>query len=126
MTGIVRQFNPMKFSQIIDGSSQTLLVADKRLNVAQLGEPQDDDNEGYTVGWNEDTIRRTERVPKRDHVGDSKGDGDGEKIFGSSHPEGINAVFVDGAVHSIAFDIDRDVFFCLGDIAEGIRADITF
>lgn len=120
MTGVVRQYKPVKISQVTDGTSQTLLAADKRLNVAHLGEPQDDDNEGYTVGWNEDTIRRTQREPMRDHMGESTGDGDGEKRFGSSHPDGFNAVFVDGAVHSIAFDIDREVFFCLGDIAEGV------
>lgn len=126
LTGVVRQFQPVKLSHVTDGTSQTLLVADKRLNVAHLGESQDDDNEGYSVGWNQDTIRKTERAPKRDHIDDLQLDKkgkrlDGEKIFGSSHPEGINAVFVDGAVHAISFDIDREVFFCLGDIAEGVR-----
>jgi prepilin-type processing-associated H-X9-DG protein len=125
LTGIVRRFEPVRLSQVTDGTSQTLLAADKRLNVAQLGEPQDDDNEGYTVGWNEDTIRRTERVPLSDHLGNTDGDGDGEKRFGSSHVEGINAAFADGSVHSIAYDVDRDVFRALGDIAGGESIEIT-
>jgi prepilin-type N-terminal cleavage/methylation domain-containing protein len=119
MTGVLRQFKPVKISQVTDGTSQTLLAADKRLNVAHLGEAQDDDNEGYTAGWNEDTIRRTKRVPKHDHADNSTMAADGEFLFGSSHPEGINAVFVDGAIHSISFDIDQEVFLCLGDIAGG-------
>jgi prepilin-type N-terminal cleavage/methylation domain-containing protein/prepilin-type processing-associated H-X9-DG protein len=138
MTGVVRQFQPVKLKQVVDGTSQTLLVADKRLNVAYLGESQDDDNEGYTVGWNEDTIRKTEAVPLRDHIGNArpwsshgnlpgKHHGDGEKRFGSSHPDGINAAFVDGSVHALSFDIDRDVFFSLGDIAGGVPVnDLNF
>jgi prepilin-type processing-associated H-X9-DG protein len=95
------------------------------MNVANLGEPQDDDNEGYTVGWNEDTIRRTTRVPQRDHYGNSDGDGDGEKIFGSSHPDGIYAAFADGSVRSISYRVERDVFFILGEIADEVTMDMS-
>ncbi len=119
-TGVVRHFEPTKISQVTDGTTHTLLAADKRLNLAFLGEPQDDDNEGYSVGWNEDTIRRTSRSPAPDHMGE----GDGEKIFGSSHTGIINAVFVDGSVRPIAFRIDRDIFALLGDIADGKTADV--
>jgi prepilin-type processing-associated H-X9-DG protein len=34
--------------------------------------------------------------------------------FGAAHPGGINAVYADGSVHSIAFDIDVEVFNALG------------
>ena len=74
--------------------------------MALLGEPQDDDNEGYSVGWNEDTIRRTDHAPAPDH----SETGDGEKLFGSSHPGSINAVFVDGSVRGLSYDLDEKVF----------------
>lgn len=125
MTGVVRQSQPVTLRQVTDGTTYTLIVADKRLNVANLGEPQDDDNEGYTVGWNEDTIRKTQRVPRRDHYGDSNGDGDGEKLFGSSHVDGINAAFADGSVRPISYGVDRDVFFILGEIADGVLLDMS-
>ena len=118
-TGVVRRFTPVKLSELTDGTSNTLLVADKRLNLAHLGEAQDDDNDGYTVGWNEDTIRRTSRPPAADFVGE----GDGEKLFGSSHPGVIQAAFVDGSVRSIGFQVDQKVFRHLGDIADGEQTD---
>jgi prepilin-type N-terminal cleavage/methylation domain-containing protein len=119
MTGVVRRFEPTNMSNVTDGTSHTLIAADKRLNVAHLGEWQEDDNEGYTAGWNEDTIRRTDRSPSPDHTGE----GDGEKLFGSSHPGVINAVLADGSVRSINFDIDKDTFRLIGDIADGEQVD---
>ncbi len=118
-TGVVRRYKPMNLSNVTDGSSHTLLAADKRLNVAHLGEWQDDDNEGYTVGWNEDTIRRTDRPPAPDHTRD----GDGDKLFGSSHPGIINAALVDGSVRAITVQVDKKAFRLLGDIADGEQVD---
>jgi hypothetical protein len=62
-TGVVRQYRPTKIGDIADGTSNTCLVGDKRLNLNRLGEPQADDNEGYTCGWNEDTVRVTSQRP---------------------------------------------------------------
>lgn len=114
-TGVVRRYDPVRMREVTDGTAHTLLVGDKRLNVRRLGEPQDDDNDGYTVGWNEDTIRRTDEPPKGDH----SVDGDGEKLFGSSHVDGINAAFVDGSVHYILYTIDETVFAHLGEKDDG-------
>ena len=119
MTGVVRRIEPTDMSNVTDGTSHTLIAADKRLNIAHIGEWQEDDNEGYTAGWNEDTIRRTDRSPSPDHAGE----GDGDKLFGSSHPGVINAVLADGSVRSINFDIDKDTFRLLGDIADGEQVD---
>lgn len=114
-TGAVQRYDPLRFRDMTDGTSQTLLVGEKRLNLANLGSLQDDDNEGYTVGWNEDTIRRTDKGPARDYVGI----GDGDRLFGSSHPGIFNTVFVDGSAHSISYSIDETVFRHLGDRNDG-------
>lgn len=119
LTGVVRRYQPVSMSQIADGTSHTLVAADKRLNLASLGEWQDDDNEGYTAGWNEDTIRTTDQSPSPDHVGEA----DGEKLFGSSHPETINAALADGSVRAISMQIDEETFRKLGDIADGEQLD---
>jgi len=113
--GVVRRREPRRFRDISDGTSHTLLVGDKRLNLAFLGQAQDDDNEGYTAGWNSDTIRQTDKRPLPDFVG--SGDGDGR--FGSSHPAVFQVVLADGATRSIAYTIDDTVFHYLGDIADG-------
>ncbi len=111
-TGPVRRYDPLSFSDVLDGTTHTLLLGEKRLNRALLGQPQDDDNEGYTVGWNEDTIRRTDKPPAPDYFAES---GDGEKLFGGSHPGVFQAAMVDGSVRMIAFTVDPDVFRFLGD-----------
>jgi len=115
-TGVVRRYTPVKIADITDGTSQTLLIAEKRLNRRYLGQPQDDDNEGYTVGWNEDTIRRTDEPPEPDHLALT---GDGEKLFGASHPGVFQAALADGSVRTISFTIERDVFKALGGKGDG-------
>ena len=115
-TGAVRQYYPRRLVEITDGLSNTMLVGEKRLNVENLGENQPDDNEGYTCGWDEDTIRRTDVPPMPDFRGT---DWDTARRFGSSHKGGFNCVFVDGAVHRIAFSIDPTVFRYLGNVSDG-------
>jgi hypothetical protein len=100
---------------VIDGTSNTLLAGDKRLNLALLGQPQDDDNEGYTAGWNSDTVRQTDKLPLPDYIG--LGDGDGR--FGSSHPGVFQVVLTDGSTRSVAYTIDEVTFRHLGDIHDG-------
>lgn len=114
-TGAVRQFTPVRFAEITDGTSNTFLVGEKRLNLAYLGQQQNDDDIGYTAGWDNDTVRRTDKAPEPDYVGT----GDGKKSFGSSHPGGFNALFADGSVHNISYSIDTTVFEYLGNIADG-------
>ena len=110
MTGVVRRYVPVELSHVTDGTTHTLAISEKRMNLAFLGQEQDDDNEGYTVGWNEDTIRRTDRSPVADYVGE----GDGDKKFGSSHPSIINAAILDGSVRTVNIEIDERTFEKLG------------
>ena len=115
-TGAVQQFNPLRMEDIVDGATNTLLISEKRLNLANLGKDQPDDNEGYTSGWDEDTIRRTNIAPAPDFWGT---DWDEERRFGSSHPAGINALFVDGSVHFISYSINPLTFSLLGNRSDG-------
>ena len=115
-TGPLQQYDPVSFSDVSDGTSNTLMLGDKRLNVRALGQSQDDDNEGYTAGFNEDTIRRTDRPPAADYSDDQ---GDGDKLFGSSHPSTLNIGLADGSVRSLPYTIDGDIFDILGNRADG-------
>jgi prepilin-type N-terminal cleavage/methylation domain-containing protein/prepilin-type processing-associated H-X9-DG protein len=118
-TGVIAQYYPTRLAQITDGTSTTLLVGEKRLNVTLLGQNQPDDNEGYTAGWDEDTMARTDKAPKIDIVGTARGNFG----FGSSHPGGFNAVFADGSVHVIAYNVDPTLFANLGAMADGQYVD---
>jgi len=115
-TGAVRQYNPVRIQDITDGTSNTLLAGDKRLNLQDLGQPQPDDNEGYTAGWDVDTMRTTTSPPAADFY-DNGWDKAGR--FGSSHTGGINAVLADGSVHVISFNISPTVFLYLGNKNDG-------
>jgi prepilin-type N-terminal cleavage/methylation domain-containing protein/prepilin-type processing-associated H-X9-DG protein len=115
-TGAVRQYYPLRIRDMTDGTSSTLLLGDKRLNLADLGQPQPDDNEGYTTGFDDDTIRTTNMPPIEDFYGSGW---DVNARFGSSHTGGINIVMVDGSVHFLSYGIDATVFSYLGNRRDG-------
>jgi len=118
-TGVVKQFFPNRMADVTDGTSTTLLVAEKRMNVSELGQNQPDDNEGYTGGWDEDTMRLTSEPPAPDF----RGTGPGPFVFGASHPGAFNAAFADGSVRSISYSINRTVFGYLGNKSDGQAID---
>jgi prepilin-type N-terminal cleavage/methylation domain-containing protein/prepilin-type processing-associated H-X9-DG protein len=115
-TGIVRYRHPTRMADITDGTSNTLLAGDKRLNRANLGQPQKDDDTGYASGFDADVIRATTRPPLPDYNAPS---GDGDLRFGSSHTGVFNVVFADGSVHSLSYAISPDTFRYLGAEADG-------
>ncbi len=113
--GMDRTAKARRAAEVTDGLSKTIAVAEKRLNLALLGQWQPDDNEGYAAGWDEDTMRRTDILPEQDF----SGDGTGGERFGSSHSATFNAAFADGATRGISYAVDPLVFKCLGDIRDG-------
>jgi hypothetical protein len=121
--GVVRQNIPVRIAEITDGTTSTLLVAEKRLNLARLGQYQDDDGVGYASGWGEDILRRTDRLPAQDYYGvdpdPTDTAPDGNKRFGSSHPVKFNAVFADVSVRSISYSINQTIFSYLGNKSDG-------
>jgi prepilin-type N-terminal cleavage/methylation domain-containing protein/prepilin-type processing-associated H-X9-DG protein len=115
-TGVVRYRIPTRFADITDGTSNTLLVGDKRLNRSRLGQPQEDDDIGYSDGFDNDVVRYTNRPPAPDYNAPT---GDGDWRFGSSHTGGFNAAFCDGSVHFIHYSIAPAVFAWLGNENDG-------
>jgi prepilin-type N-terminal cleavage/methylation domain-containing protein len=122
-TGVMQRYKPLSLAKIKDGFSHTLMAGDKRLNIANLGQPQRDDNEGYTVGWNADTLRRTDRGPKADFRGGN--DDFGDKRFGSSHPGAFNALIADGACLTINYEVDGEAFRRLGERNDGQPVEVS-
>ena len=103
--------------KVSDGTSKTMLLGEKRMNVALLGQMQANDNEGYTCGWNHDIMRYTSRDPKPDfqHSSDP-----GDDRFGSSHTGGMNIALTDGAVQFLSYDVESEIFKRLGHRADGL------
>jgi prepilin-type N-terminal cleavage/methylation domain-containing protein/prepilin-type processing-associated H-X9-DG protein len=115
-TGVIQQFKPNRIADITDGTSNTLMVSEKRMNLAYLGQKQQDDNQGYAVGFNYDAVRHTSRSPSPDYRAPF---GDGGGMFGSSHPGRFNAVFADGSVRTLSYGLDKNIFILLGNKSDG-------
>jgi prepilin-type N-terminal cleavage/methylation domain-containing protein/prepilin-type processing-associated H-X9-DG protein len=115
-TGVVQRYTPSRIRDITDGTSNTLMVAEKRMNLALMGQPQLDDDIGYTSGWDNNMMRRTRRQPRPDFFNP---DNNSTKRFGSSHPGRFNAVLADGSVRPISYYIDRKLFKYLGHKSDG-------
>src|SRR5262249_27779561 len=113
-TGIIRETyrkRLVRLADVTNGTSQTLMVGEKRMNLTNLGRNHQDDNQGYSVGFDEDTVRSTDAVrnpawrPAPDFRGSSNYGDQGRYAFGSSHHGSFQAVFADGAVHNVSHNI---------------------
>jgi prepilin-type N-terminal cleavage/methylation domain-containing protein/prepilin-type processing-associated H-X9-DG protein len=122
----------VSFAQVPDGVSKTLLVAEKRVAPAYYT-PSDpfpvSDDRGWADGWDYDQLRSCMIAPQADTDGVIS-DEDVHATFaryhyqfGSAHPGGINALFADGSVHAINYEIDAETFNKLGGRADGEVAD---
>jgi prepilin-type N-terminal cleavage/methylation domain-containing protein len=118
-TGVVKRYDPNRLADVTDGTSNTLLVSEKRLNLTRLGQIQDDDDIGYTSGWDQDTIRTTNSPPAPYFRGGPNHQDTGQMLFGSSHPGIINAALADGSVRVIRFTVNPTVFKNLGNKSDG-------
>ena len=112
-----KSVNTTSISKITDGTSKTMLLGEKRMNIQLLGEMQVNDNEGYTTGWNHDTMRYVGRAPRPDflHASDA-----GDDRFGSSHTTGMNVAMADGSVTFLSYDVDLETFKALGVRFDGL------
>ncbi len=120
-------------AQISDGTSNTMMVSEKFVRPDFYEGGSSSDDRGWSDGWDPDTMRSTCWPPLQDTlVGTSGGaleDLYGYEAdvvnFGSAHPSGINAVFADGSVHVISYEIDNILFDRLGDREDAELVDMS-
>jgi prepilin-type N-terminal cleavage/methylation domain-containing protein/prepilin-type processing-associated H-X9-DG protein len=119
----------ISFAQINDGSTKTLLVSEKRLRPteyggfstrdgAQEGAAPLFDDRGWADGWDYDHLRST-MFPLEQDGETPEEDNEFAYSFGSAHSAGINALFADGSVTQLNYDINREVFNRLGHRHDG-------
>ena len=117
-TGVVFCRSMVDMAMIRDGSSNTYLAGEKYVNPECYDSADDHGyDQGWDIGYDHDVIRwtgsgqdGTYHQPRQDQLQYSN-----PKIFGSSHPAGLNMVLCDGSVHSISYSIDREVHRILGN-----------
>jgi prepilin-type N-terminal cleavage/methylation domain-containing protein len=100
---------------LTDGTSNTMLIGEKRMDPRNLQAFQGDDNEGFTAGWDHDTIRLTSVLPAQDGPGAS-----GLQQFGGPHPGGFQCVMGDGSVRMIPYSVDLVTFNRMGIRNDGL------
>jgi len=139
---MLTDFDTTVIERIKDGSSTTLMVAEKALHPQAYGSDGGDNERWNNAGWDEDMIRFGAHStgvgipPIPDSLAPSPPSwtpvvglpftyGQWHPYFGSSHGAGINACMADGAVRIFAFSIDRDVFRRIGltDSGEPVTLD---
>jgi prepilin-type N-terminal cleavage/methylation domain-containing protein len=114
------ELNIIGLEGLNDGTANVILLGEKRLNTAFIGQNQSDDNEGYTCSWDHDTSRNASKQPLPDY----KGSGHGDARFGSSHPNGFQVVMGDGAVKFIPFTINELLLHRLGGRNDNYSASL--
>jgi prepilin-type processing-associated H-X9-DG protein len=130
VTGLV------KAADITDGTSKTFMIGEKYVRNDNYdgsfgGSNKNSDDRGWSDGYDADTMRSSCFTPIADSnpigwdpvLGNMFRDTFSSAFagvlwnvvhFGSAHPGGINAVYADGSVHSISFDVNVEVFNALG------------
>ena len=120
--GISTHRSEMPASEVMDGASVTLLLAEKNLNPDKYFNGTDGaDNGDAWQGRDWDTARWTAAAP----LVDTRGVDQWER-FGGPHPSGIIAAACDGTVRTVTFQVDTQVWRRLGNCQDTLDGqDIT-
>jgi len=118
----------VSMASIRDGTSNTLLLGEKCLNVGLLGTHQSDDDSGWVDGWDWDNMRWGYFQPQPDwNNGDASITDSGyvpqRSAFGSAHSGGFNASLCDGSVRTLQYSVSLDVFKRLSSRKDGLAID---
>ena len=112
-------FEPITFARITDGSSNVMVVGEKRLvpSLYQVGAWHDD--RGWSDGWDPDTLRSSicEIGPDREIV--SAENNVAGYRFGSAHASGMNVVYADSSVRTIDYSINQELLNRLAHRSDG-------
>lgn len=121
---------PRRLSDFTDGTSNSIVVAEKSLPVSRQGSDGGDNERWENSGWDEDCIRY-HFVPIPDALAPAlngqcnnpstpnTGSTLWRRMFGGPHPSGINALLGDGSVRSLKFTIDPGAMRKLSAIDDG-------
>jgi hypothetical protein len=115
-----------RLTDAIDGTSNTLLVAEKQCHPTVLGSSGGDNESWNNSGWDQDHVRFGEAVPQPDSMHPTSASPTFWSVrFGGSHTGGFTAVMSDGSVRFIRYGVDANNWMriCLINDGQVINAD---
>jgi prepilin-type N-terminal cleavage/methylation domain-containing protein/prepilin-type processing-associated H-X9-DG protein len=129
-------FPPGRLSQLTDGTTNVLMVAEKFMDPSRYAPVKLDEEPaqaawgvslaftdmGYYHGWNWSTMRCSMYGPIPDQPLANIAYW---QMFGSAHSDGINAVFADGSVRSLSYTISNPIFQLLCRKDDGTIIDAS-
>ena len=116
-----------RINDITDGTTNTVLVAEKQVHPTVLGTAGGDNEAWNNSGWDQDHVRFGETVPEPDskHPNSTQSTYWSTR-FGGPHPGVFNAVFSDGSVKPVRYGIDADNWRRLMLINDGEPITVDF
>jgi hypothetical protein len=121
--GVIFMRSDITIRKITDGTSKTLFIGEKYLRPEDYETGNDAaDNESMYAGFNNDIHRSADATfpPLQDTLGFVSAD-----RFGSAHAGVYQAVFCDGSVRGISYEIDSKLHSQLGKRADGQLLDTS-
>lgn len=121
-TGISYQRSRVRHRDIVDGTSNTYMVAEKHLRRDRYTTGDDHgDNESMYSGDDRDLLRYTggELDTSMRPLSDAFASGREGFVFGSAHTQGFQAALCDGSVRFIQFGISQQIHSRLGNRSDG-------
>ncbi len=110
---------PAKFRNITDGTSNTIVLAEKYVPVSRLDLGGTDDDAGWSDGWDFDTLRLASCRP----VQDSSSASGPPVLAGSSHPSVFIVGFADASMQALSFDVDLVMLNRMANMSDGEVVD---
>lgn len=137
---VVSPDNTLEIHRVPDGTSNTVMVAEKWLHPQRHGVDGGDNEPWVNAGWDEDVVRigggtytythpktgTSVTVPRTpQHNSDAPNYRSWNQTFGSSHDGGMNAAMGDGSVRFVRYSVDATVWAgsCTRDGGEVVQLD---
>jgi prepilin-type N-terminal cleavage/methylation domain-containing protein len=113
--GVVGILGRVKPAHVKDGLSNTFLAGERVMYSVRYSSSYCENDQGWTVGLDWDTVRWTANPPIQDRKQPSaSSDKECQGRFGGPHPGTFVMTFCDGAVRAISYGIDPAIFKGLG------------